>query len=200
VYCTHICSQQFNLINRSIEKYDLNISFVKVGWLVLRCLTPLSTIFQLYRLLMLWVRIPRLATGRWFSPGTPVASTNWPPRYNWNIVESGVKHLKTNQPTFTKDILRSYFKGKVKTHNIVYHFIFQVKCMPIYGTVATARTFQLLTFHSLHIWNQNSTIQFVSKRVRTIDKMIHICAGECIHPLSICGPLQKSPVLHSVIQ
>ena len=58
---------------------------------------------------MLWVRIPRLATGRWFSPGTPVASTNWPPRYNWNIVESGVKHLKTNQPTFTKDILRSYF-------------------------------------------------------------------------------------------
>ena len=23
---------------------------------------------------------------------------NWPPRYNWNIVESGVKHHKTNQP------------------------------------------------------------------------------------------------------
>ena len=58
---------------------------------------------------MLWVRIPRLATGRWFSSGTPVASTNWPPRYNWNIVESGVKHLKTNQPTLKKDILRSYF-------------------------------------------------------------------------------------------
>ena len=63
---------------------------------------------QCLSLLMLWVRIPRLATGRWFSPGTPVASTNWPPRYNWNIVESGVKHLKTNQPTL-KDILRSYF-------------------------------------------------------------------------------------------
>ena len=24
---------------------------------------------------------------------------NWPPRYNWNIVESGVKHHKTNQLT-----------------------------------------------------------------------------------------------------
>ena len=23
---------------------------------------------------------------------------NWPSRYNWNIVESGVKHHKTNQP------------------------------------------------------------------------------------------------------
>ena len=30
---------------------------------------------------------------QWFSPGTPVSSTNnWLPRYNWNIVESGVKH------------------------------------------------------------------------------------------------------------
>ena len=36
-----------------------------------------------------------LATGWWFSPGTPVSYTNrtaWPPRYSWNIVESGVKH------------------------------------------------------------------------------------------------------------
>jgi hypothetical protein len=34
---------------------------------------------------------------RWFSLGTPVSSTNkteWSPRYNWNIVESGVKHHK----------------------------------------------------------------------------------------------------------
>jgi hypothetical protein len=23
---------------------------------------------------------------------------NWPPRYNWNIVESGIKHHKPNQP------------------------------------------------------------------------------------------------------
>ena len=36
--------------------------------------------------------------GRWFSPGAPVSSTNKtePPRYNWNIVESGVKHSYPN--------------------------------------------------------------------------------------------------------
>ena len=38
-----------------------------------------------------------LATGRLFSSGTPVSSTNktWNPlQYNWNIIESGVKHNK----------------------------------------------------------------------------------------------------------
>jgi hypothetical protein len=30
-----------------------------------------------------------------------VFSGYWPPRYNWNIVESGVKHHKLNQPTYT---------------------------------------------------------------------------------------------------
>ena len=37
-----------------------------------------------------------LVTGCWFYPGTPISSTNknWPPPYNWNIVESGVKHHK----------------------------------------------------------------------------------------------------------
>jgi hypothetical protein len=34
-----------------------------------------------------------LATGRWFSPGTPLSSTNKTERYDiWNIVEIGVKH------------------------------------------------------------------------------------------------------------
>ena len=36
-----------------------------------------------------------LATGRWFSLGTPVSSTkkNWPSWYNWNVVENGVSFL-----------------------------------------------------------------------------------------------------------
>jgi len=36
-----------------------------------------------------------LAAGRWFSP---LSSTkeNWPLRYNWYIVESGIKHHATN--------------------------------------------------------------------------------------------------------
>jgi hypothetical protein len=65
-------------------------------------------------LLMLWVRISirarctalcdkvcqRLATCQWFSTGSPVSSTNKIdlPRYNWNIVESGVKHHATDPP------------------------------------------------------------------------------------------------------
>ena len=28
----------------------------------------------------------------------PPNNLNWPPRYNWNIVESGIKHHKPNQP------------------------------------------------------------------------------------------------------
>ena len=32
----------------------------------------------------------------------------WPPRYNWNIVESGVKHHQTNQSTNHHFILRIY--------------------------------------------------------------------------------------------
>ena len=37
---------------------------------------------------------PWLAAGQCFSPGTPVSSTNKTEKYNWNIVESGVKHHK----------------------------------------------------------------------------------------------------------
>jgi hypothetical protein len=34
--------------------------------------------------------------GRWLSSCIPVSSTNWPPRYSWNSVESGVKHQNHN--------------------------------------------------------------------------------------------------------
>ena len=39
-----------------------------------------------------------LTAGQWFSPGTPVTSTNKTDRhdYSWNIVESGVKHHEPN--------------------------------------------------------------------------------------------------------
>jgi hypothetical protein len=41
-----------------------------------------------------------LATGRWFSPGPPLSSTNeTDSQYNWNIVESGVKHHQANTKT-----------------------------------------------------------------------------------------------------
>ena len=66
--------------------------------------------YQCLSSLTLWVQIPLrwyvldtlcdkvcqwLAAGRWSSLGTPASSTkNWLPRYNWNIVEGGVKHHK----------------------------------------------------------------------------------------------------------
>ena len=72
------------------------------NYLCIHCLSPL----------ILWVQISIrarcttscykvcqwLATGRWFSPGPSVSSTNktWPPRHIWNIVESGVTHHQTN--------------------------------------------------------------------------------------------------------
>jgi hypothetical protein len=42
------------------------------------------------------------AAGRWFSPGTPVSSTNKTDRHDIteNIVESGVKHHKPSQKHF----------------------------------------------------------------------------------------------------
>jgi hypothetical protein len=58
-------------------------------WLLLmaRCTTLCDKVCQ-------W-----LAADRWLSPGPPISSTNiTTPRYNWNIVVSGVKHHKTNQP------------------------------------------------------------------------------------------------------
>ena len=51
-----------------------------------------------------------LAHGRWFSPGTPASSTtkNWSPWYSWNIVESGVKHNKSNQIMYVEILIRSW--------------------------------------------------------------------------------------------
>ena len=80
-----------------------------------QCLSPLT----------LWVRIQLkrgvvdttlcdnvcqwLAAGQWFSPGTLVSSTNKMPRYNWNIVDSGIKHHKpTNQKSSEISLLHPF--------------------------------------------------------------------------------------------
>jgi len=79
-----------------------NLSWI-YNYLCNQCTSPLT----------LWVRIPIrrcvldttlydevcqwLAGGGWLSPGILVSSTNnWPPRYNGNIVKSGVKHHNPN--------------------------------------------------------------------------------------------------------
>jgi hypothetical protein len=66
-----------------------------------QCLSPL----------ILWVRLPLrarcttlcdkdcqwLAAGQWVFSGSSgfIHLQNWPPRYNWNIVESDIKHHKS---------------------------------------------------------------------------------------------------------
>ena len=90
----------------------------------------------------MWVRIPLrqgvfdkklgdkvcqwLATGRWFSPGAPVSSTKKKsPRYNWNIVESGVKHHKPNQTnnnTIRQSTNINYKKQNLEHNNFAFNY------------------------------------------------------------------------------
>jgi hypothetical protein len=76
--------------------WDHNYGSWIFNYLYNQCLSPLK----------LWVRILFMArctwcdkvTGQWFSAGTLVSSTNiklTDTIYNWNIVESGVKHNKS---------------------------------------------------------------------------------------------------------
>jgi hypothetical protein len=43
----------------------------------------------------------RLCRRQRHSQQTHIVPLNWPPRYNWNIVESGLKHHQTNKQTST---------------------------------------------------------------------------------------------------
>jgi hypothetical protein len=110
-------SAHYNCLKRSfpIKGSSWTWSYGKCSWILNylcnQCLSPLT----------FWVRILQrrgvldttlcdevcqwLVTGRWFSVGTPVSSTNinWPSRLNWNIVESDIK---THKPQ--KD-LHEYF-------------------------------------------------------------------------------------------
>ena len=107
-----ITSLVFQIPSNVIQKLRPLLSWLYGSWiynyLCNQWLSPLT----------LWVRIPLgqsvldttlcdkvcqwLAIGRCFSLGTPVSSTNkTEPWYNWNIVESGIKHHnpKLNHPS-----------------------------------------------------------------------------------------------------
>jgi hypothetical protein len=92
------------------------------NYLCNQCLSPLK----------LWIRISIrrgvidttlcdtvcqwLATGQGFSPGTLISSTKynwqWPPQYNLNIVESGIKH---HNPIFKMNYMYEESEGQVCT-------------------------------------------------------------------------------------
>jgi hypothetical protein len=73
--------------------YNQYLSPLKL-WFVI--LNPTQTRCTWYNIM--WYKVCQwLAAGRWFSLGTPVSSTNkTDTQYNWNIVESGVKHHNPN--------------------------------------------------------------------------------------------------------
>ena len=64
-----------------------------------------------------------------FSGFSPSTKKNWPPWYNWNIVESGVKHHKPTNQTyimFVNSIKISYIF--ITTHITSYIIIMQFNC------------------------------------------------------------------------
>jgi len=66
--------------------------------------------------------IKLIATGRWFSPVTPVSSTNKSDRHdNRNIVESGIKHQKpkTIQVRTGAESQRSLYLGILFIHKLL---------------------------------------------------------------------------------
>jgi hypothetical protein len=92
-----------------------------------QCLSPL----------MLWVRLPLrarcttlcdkdcqwLAAGQWVFSGSSgfIHLQNWPPRYNWNIVESDIKHHNPNPPPVTvwnQTHWKCHFHWFIKKHPI----------------------------------------------------------------------------------
>ena len=102
--------EQYNMLK--LNSNVLSWSWLYGSWIYYymcnQCLSSLT----------LWVRIPIMARciaiklsvtcDRWFSPGTPV----WPPRYNWNIVESGVKHHNHHLKLNSK--LRNHLSGMIR--------------------------------------------------------------------------------------
>ena len=113
------------------------------NYLCNQCLSPL----------MLWVRISIrarcttlcdkvcqwLATGLWFSPPIKLTATI----YNWNIVESGVKHHQTNKTNTSTG-------GLVVHEDIIYSFISKCFSTDIIHKIYLLNT---LYFMMKYIWN-----------------------------------------------
>jgi hypothetical protein len=113
---THSINGDKHLLHRELEiqlLYRYSFYFYSIGWSWSYGSWTYNYLYnQCLLLLKLWVRTPLkrgvldttlcdkvcqwLVTSRWFSQGSLgfIHHSNWPPQYNWNIVESGVKHHK----------------------------------------------------------------------------------------------------------
>jgi hypothetical protein len=111
-----------------------------------RCTTLCDKVYQ-------W-----LATGRWFSPGPPVSSTNKSDCHDItkNIVESGIKHHQTNKQTNFLLMLGASFtrfgQGDQSTIFMFYsrHYNF-VSCYRIYLSKMTTRNISVKDDHTEYI-------------------------------------------------
>jgi hypothetical protein len=124
---------------------------------------------------MLWVLIPLrrgvfdttlcyeicqwLAPGLWFSPGTTdfLHQSNLPPRYNWNSVESGVKHYNPTQTLKLNIHYDIQYKYKTDCHEIT-EILLKVTLTTITLTLALNWTLSNLGFMSSPIvWGIRTT-------------------------------------------
>ena len=91
-----------------------------------------------------------------FFPGTPVSSTNktesWPPRHNWNIVESGIKHHKLN-PLSGRNL--DFFLQMIKMWD---KLPFPVTIRKNFSIVHCIQLFFLILIFSSHFYHQEQTI------------------------------------------
>jgi hypothetical protein len=150
-----------------------------------RCLSPLT----------LWVRIPLMVRCTWYNiiwkrlsvtcDGSVVFSgyigflhqLKWPPRYNWNIVESGVKHHNPN-PKWRKMSIQIYSVSPFLwfgNWNLWYHTF--THCLWIFVYIHSVTGECLLTF-THYLW------MFV--HIYSLLVNVHYIYSLCLHLLITC--------------
>ena len=150
-------------------------------------------LYNLFLSLLMWVRISIrvrcttlcdkvcqwLATGRWFSLGTPVSSINKTDRHN--IVESGVKHHQTNKQTNLTSLVwvQTHWKQQsVCRHITSFGQIIVSHCS--YSLVLRAQQrSNKYQFYNLLVWperylNLQSTTLHASTRTITPPMLLHV--------------------------
>ena len=100
-----------------------------------------------------------LATSQWFSSGTLISSTNWLPWYNWNIVESDIKHHNPLTPLyriFTIGYKPSYTKPYIRC-------VCDTRCTFVYSTFMNQAS--TLTYFSTCPFGQLTKKKYMSDSI-----------------------------------
>ena len=99
--------------------------------------------------------------------------SNWPPRYNWNIVESGVKHHKTN-----KSLSRSYqtcvWPTPFATLRMLRHFM----TVRFVNNFRTLGNMFLSSIYMWYMWQKEKWVLF-SESDSDILRYFHLLRKHC---------------------